>query len=444
MLGFVAIMFNTASNTPRTNFYLLLTEFTISFAVLVYLMRQQISWKHILGLGIIVRLFMLWTLPELSNDFYRFLWDGELLLQGVNPFAHTPKELIPHGQFFSNAYYRELYDGMGELSASNYSCYPVVNQLFFLIGALFSDSIFINVIVLKLLIIAADIMTFWIAVKILDILDIERSKIGWYFLNPLILLEFTGNLHFEGVMISFILLCFYYILKHQWFPAAIFLGLAVQVKLIPLMFIPFFYKKLKFRKSLGFTALTALVVILTSQILITPDNFGNFMASVQLYFDNFQFNASIFDWINQLYSSHIGRNTTQIIGPILAKTALAFIILLVLLRADHKPNDFIKGILFALVIYYAFATTVHPWYISLILMFSIFTNYTFGIVWSGLIIVSYLAYSHPDFKENTVLNTIAYLLIYGVLMYEIFKHWSRNSIGLQINDFFGFGQSRKV
>ncbi len=437
-LVFTVLLVNINLNTPRTSFSLLMTQFAAAFGIFIYLMKSKPNWKHILVAGVLVRFTLLWGLPELSNDFYRFIWDGELLLRGINPFAHTPNDLISQSAFLGDQYYRELYHGMGNLSASNYSCYPVVNQLFFLIGSLFSNSVTINVIILKVLIVLADIGACLVGVKILKHLNLSESKIGWYFINPFILLEFTGNLHFEGVMIFFILLSIYFTLKDKWFIAAIFLGLAVHVKLIPLLFIPFFFKKLKFRKSLGFTALSALIVLLVGQVLINSHNFDNFMASVQLYFDNFQFNASIFNWVNQIYSDYIGwEDATQLVGPVMARISFCLIVLLGLLKAYHKSNDFIIAILFALVIYYAFATTVHPWYISLILIFSIFTSYNFGILWSGLIMFSYLAYSDPDFTENTLLNTTVYCIVYGYMIYEIIKNWNKNVIGLQLRSFFG-------
>ena len=441
---FAAIMFNLNLNTPRTHFYSLIIQFGLTFGLITLLMRYQYAWKMILISGIGVRLLMIPGLPELSNDFYRFIWDGELLLGGVNPYAHTPQELMGYGSFLSQSYYQNLFDGMGSLSQANYSCYPVVNQLCFAIGALFSDNIVTNTIVLKVLIILADIGVFFLGTKILKLLGKSTALMGWYFINPYILLEFTANLHFEGVMLFFILLAIYMVMVNRWLSGAVALGLAIHVKLIPMMFIPFFYKKLGFKKALGFTAMVLIVVLLTGQLFLTPIYLDHFLQSVSLYFNNFQFNASIFNWINGWYSDYITWDTTQIVGPILGKIALVGIVLLGVLRADRTPNDFIKGILFALVIYYAFATTVHPWYISLILVFSLFTNYVFGIVWSALIMCSYWAYGTPEFTENTTLNTVVYLIVYGLIIYEIVKNWRKDAFGLQLKAFFTNKQAPKV
>jgi alpha-1,6-mannosyltransferase len=79
--------------------------------------------------------------PALSNDFFRFIWDGELITNGINPYAHKPDDLISFGGFLDEDRMRVLYHGMGELSQQSYSCYPPLNQLFFVIPAALSDTI---------------------------------------------------------------------------------------------------------------------------------------------------------------------------------------------------------------------------------------------------------------------------------------------------------------
>ncbi|MFD1550924.1 hypothetical protein DNU06_05025 [Putridiphycobacter roseus] len=436
-LIFIAILFSIAAYTKRTNFILFITQYAVLFGIFWMVLAKNSSIKQILIVGLLARVTLLFISPELSNDFYRFIWDGELLLQGTNPYQYTPNELISYGAFLSNDYYLSLYHGMGELSQANYSCYPVLNQFFFAIAALFSDNLSINLVVLKLIIILGDLGVFFFGIKILKILGQAQNKIAWYFVNPFILLEFSGNLHFEGVMLCFILGFIYYILKNNWIIAGLFLGLAIHIKLIPLLFIPFVYKKLKWRNSVGFTAVVILVVLLFAGILLDAQNIGHFLSSLQLYFKSFQFNASVFAWVNLAYSEYIGWDTTQIVGPLLSKIAIGGILLLGLLKADKKPNDFIIAILFALTIYYVFATTVHPWYISLVLTFSMFTNYKFGVLWSALVMFSYLAYAHADFSENILLNSLLYLALFIYIGIEIKNNSSKKDIKIQWKDFMG-------
>ena len=116
---------------------------------------------------------------------------------------------------------------MGQLNASHYSNYPPLNQLCFVIAGLFAGkSIIGSVVVLRLLIIAADFGTLYYGRKLLKLLYIEESKIFWYILNPFIIIELTGNLHFEGVMIFFLVWSIYLLFKGKWYWSAIIFALS--------------------------------------------------------------------------------------------------------------------------------------------------------------------------------------------------------------------------
>ena len=87
--------------------------------------------------GLLFRAIFLLAIPNLSQDFYRFLWDGRLIVQGMSPYLQTPaaflqagNHIVPQAQI--------LVDGMGGLNAGNFSNYPPINQLCFAIAALFA------------------------------------------------------------------------------------------------------------------------------------------------------------------------------------------------------------------------------------------------------------------------------------------------------------------
>jgi len=133
--------------------------------------------------------------------------------------------------------------GMGSLNGSHYTNYPPINQLCFVIAGLFaSKSILGSAVVLRILIITADIGTLYFGKKLLERLNIPVHKIFWYILNPFIIIELTGNLHFEGVMIFFLIWSLYLLHKGKWQWAAVVFALSVSVKLIPLIFLPLLWQ----------------------------------------------------------------------------------------------------------------------------------------------------------------------------------------------------------
>ena len=145
------------------------------------------------------------AIPNLSQDFYRFIWDGRMILEGFNPYLYTPESFIAN-DLFPVGQAQELYNGMGSLNASHYSNYPPLNQLCFIIAGLFSGkSILGSAVVLRLIIIAADLGTLYFGKKLLKQLKLPAHNIFWYVLNPFIIIEMTGNLHFEPVMLFFLI-----------------------------------------------------------------------------------------------------------------------------------------------------------------------------------------------------------------------------------------------
>ncbi len=76
-----------------------------------------------IGLALVFRLIFLFATPNLSQDFYRFIWDGRMILEGLNPYLHLPQTFINQG-IHPIAEALNLYNGMGEMNGSHYTNYP--------------------------------------------------------------------------------------------------------------------------------------------------------------------------------------------------------------------------------------------------------------------------------------------------------------------------------
>ena len=106
---------------------------------------------------------------------------------------------------------------------------------------------------------------------------------------------------------------------------------------------------------------------------------------------------------------------------VLPVITLVPILLLAALRKNQYPEVLLSSILFSFTIYLLLSTTVHPWYLTIPLLISIFTKYRYMVVWSGLIFLSYAAYSNTEFQENLWLVGFEYVVVIGVFSYELFK-----------------------
>lgn len=424
---------------PRSDFIKLITLYGALF-VFVYLLIKLCGWNFWLlaGFGIVFRCLFLPAIPNLSQDFYRFIWDGQLMASFVNPYLFTPLELQGSGiysELLRNP--DQLIEGMGSLNASHYSNYPPVNQLLFLLAELFpGKSILSSVIGLRIIVIAADIGVLYFGKKLLEMMDIPVQNIFWYFLNPFIILELTGNLHFEGVMLFFVVTALYMLFRGKWIWAAVLLGISVSVKLIPLLFLPLFFKYFVRKKAVprGFFNLIKFYLVVLGTVLLSFAPFlssefiANFTTTIALWFQDFEFNASVYYIIRWIGFQTIGWNIIADVGKILPIIVIVGILALTFFRKNNTPQQLITALLFAISIYFLLATTVHPWYAATPLLLCIFTNHRFPILWSLMIIVSYSAYGADGFSENLWWVALEYLVVLSFAIWELFFRKNKKNI----------------
>jgi hypothetical protein len=393
---------------------------------------MKISFWFLAILGLLFRLIFIGVLPNLSQDFYRFLWDGRLLLEGVNPYLITPESYIDGSSMISKTVFmdeaQDLVDGMGSLNASHYSNYPPLNQVLFSIAALFAGkSVIGSTIILSLINILADIGILFVGRKILLILGKEPKWIFWYFLNPFIIIELSGNLHFEGVMLFLFVWSLYLLFKRSWVASAIILGLSISVKLIPLLFLPlfiqWFIKKgnpIKGLLKLGIYYILSLgIFIISFTPFISKEIISHYLGTIGLWFYDFEFNASMYYIIRWIGFKIVGWNIIKTVGIIIPILVFLFVLALSIFRNNKGIDRLVTTMLFAVSFYFLMATTVHPWYIATPLLLSLFTNYRFPIVWSLLVIISYSAYGENGFHENLWLVGIEYIVLILFFFWEI-------------------------
>lgn len=432
----IAFYWSFAYDLSRADFIKLFSLYTGLFFISFKLIQlEKNNFWLLAGVAVLFRLVFIAATPNLSQDFYRFIWDGQLILDGINPYLSVPndlKELTTSLEFTQ----QKLIQGMGSLSAGNFTNYPPVNQLLFSISALLGGkSILGSVAVMRCFLILADLGTLYFGRKLLLKLNLPGHQIFWFILNPFIILELTGNLHFEGVMLFFLIWSIYLLHQKKWFWSAVVLGVSVSVKLLPLLFLPllwnYFVKNrktensdipgLNFKKLLGYYFIVGLTVIASFLPFISSEFISNFSASIALWFQKFEFNASIYYIIRWIGFQLKGYNIIATAGKILPLIVILILIGLAFFRRNNSTQKLIHTMLLGVSAYFFLATTVHPWYIATPLLLSVFTKFRFALVWSFLVMLSYSAYTANGFQENHWLISVEYILVIGIFLLEIFK-----------------------
>ncbi|MGM5469506.1 mannosyltransferase [Flavobacteriaceae bacterium LMO-SS05] len=430
----VACYLSFAYDLVRTDYVKLISLYSALFFLFYKLIQiNKGNFKFLVGLAILFRLLFLLATPNLSQDFYRFIWDGRMILEGFNPYLYTPESFILNG-VFPVAQAQELYHGMGVLNGSHLTNYTPLNQLCFVIAGLFAGkSIFGSVVVMRLFIIAADIGTLYFGKKLLEKLNIPIHNIFWYLLNPFIIIELTGNLHFESIMIFFLVWSLYLLHLRRWKIAAVIFACSISVKLIPLIFLPLFFQSFikeddkSIRKStlkrvsnlFMFYVIICVLTLLSFIPFYNSELLTNYTNTIGLWFQRFEFNASFYYIARAIGYTFRGYNEIQIIGKAIPIVIVCIILIFTFFRKNKTTIELISSMVLVLSIYYFMSTTVHPWYLAPILVLSIFTNYKFPLVWSFIIILSYLAYTNSDNTESLWVIGAEYVILYGYFIWEL-------------------------
>lgn len=440
----------------QSDFYPLIGFY--SFLFLSYLAIYHWTTSETLGfwwgIAIAMRLILVFCLPLLSDDVYRFIWDGQLINNGYNPFHYLPSTLMEEGPKIPGLT-QELYEALN--SPNYYTIYPPIAQATFAIATwLFPTSIYGAAVVMKAFLFLFEVGSLWLIIRLLAHWQMPLKNSLLYALNPLIIIEVCGNLHYEGAMGFFLLLGIWLIIKSRFYFSAAMLALSVASKLLPLMFFPFWvrrlgrgesgegvkrrsgergweraYQRLKdqvqslwqidIKKNIlyfgfAFIVLAAVFSPLLNGVFI--QNFGN---SIGLYFQKFEFNASVYYLLRWIGFQLVGYNVIATIGPGLALGTLTGIVLLFALERNPDWKTLPLKLLGAICLYLLFTTTVHPWYTSLPIVLCLFTRFRFPIIWSGLIYLTYINYSYDVYHENLWVVGIEYSLVGILFLVELFR-----------------------
>lgn len=409
--------------TKRHESIQLLSLYTILFFAYLYinLKAKEEDTAYYIWLSVFVNLIILFAVPSLSDDFYRFIWDGRLLQAGIHPFAEVPSYYAQHN-FQVEGLSPELYAALN--SKEYFTIYPPVAQGIFWMATFLSESVYGSLLVMKVLILASQIVSIILIKKILQQVKLPGKYVLLYCLNPLVILELTGNVHFEAFVVVFLVASFYYLQKNKLILSAFCFSLAVCTKLLPLIFLPSLLFYIGWKKSIRYYLVVGLACILLFIPLLNQEIITGLSTSLAYYFKKFEFNASLYYLVREWGYWQYGYNIIQTIGWKLGLISALLICCLTFYRLVIQKKSVSNHLIFTdwsigLLIYLLFTTTVHPWYIVPLVAFSVFTQLKFPIVWSFFIFLTYAGYTENSFFENYWMTALEYIVVITVALIEL-------------------------
>ncbi len=385
----------------------------------------RFSFQTWIVFGFVLRFVMFFSDPILSEDVLRFLWDGLLIQEGISPFSVLPKDLdLSVFDGSKRIIATQLLSDMN--SAKFYSVYPPLLQFFYFIsakGMLWFQNISAGILIWKSVLIVSEcgVLSFLCLILKRNGLPLRRSLIYW--MNPLPILEIAGNAHPEPILLFFLIGAVYFFWKwneeqkiKDFLLHIFFLGFGILSKITPLILLPWvgfiIWERKKFL-LLFRTSFLAIVVTLAALFFFWEDLFEKQSESgIGVFFQLFEFNGGFYYLLREFLRA-VGGNfflTGKICG-------LATLVILLAYSYQRKKDKSLRDFFFtAESIYWVFlllSTTVHPWYILPLIVFSVFSKNVSPVVWSALVLVSYSTYSVVPYRDSF----LWIFLEYGILFF---------------------------
>ena len=187
----------------------------------------------VLAAALGMRLAAAWGGPALSDDLYRYVWDGRMQVAGVHPYAHAPDDPVLaayRDDVWSRINHREL--------PTVYP--PLAEGAFFLLAALGLGPGGFQV--------AMGVIDFGVVLLLLRLLrarGLPEDRLVLYAWAPLAVLETAGSGHMEPLGVALVLAAVLALESGAAVRAGAALGLAIQTKLLPLALVPGFVRRLR-------------------------------------------------------------------------------------------------------------------------------------------------------------------------------------------------------
>lgn len=333
------------------------------FAVWLVLRRgARLRTWLLIAIGLLPRLLLLPSEPRLSEDLYRYLWDGRLVAEGVNPFLHAPADS-------ALARYHDAL--LGRLNHADVpTIYPPMAQ--FLFGA--ASRLATEPWAWKATLLGLEALLLAALLSLLRARGQPRERLLLYFWNPLVVVESFGSGHVDLAAAAFLLFALALHERERPRLSGLALAAAALVKYMPLLLVPALLR----RRAFGTLAAAAV----TAAALFVP-----FLAAgpalwtgLATYLRHWEFNGSLYALARPLFDT--GEPPRLLLAALVAAATLV-----VSLRARTLSG----AALCLLAVWILASPTVYPWYLVMLVALLPLHADAGLLLFSGSVALSYVA-----------------------------------------------------
>lgn len=233
------------------------TELFVMIAVVqggVCLVAAGLAWRSprpwpgvalILGVALAMRIAVVAAPPYLSTDLYRYVWDGNVIAAGINPYRYIPAD--PQLAFLRD---RAIYPN---INRGNYArtIYPPAAEAIFFVVTRIGD----GPTAIKAAMVVFEAFAVVLLLRLLVLSGQPPGRIVIYAWHPLPLWEFAGSGHIDAAVVAFMALALWGRRRSaQGWVVGLALAGATLVKLYPAVALPALWRRSDWRLPAVFAA----------------------------------------------------------------------------------------------------------------------------------------------------------------------------------------------
>jgi hypothetical protein len=196
--------------------------------------RETRAVRTVLAVALLFRVTVVWMAPVLSDDLYRYRWEGMLQAEGGNPYGVAPDD--PAWRHLRDVTYqripiRDYPGGYGPLTM-------LAERLAYAAAAMFTLDPWEQAMGMKLPAILADLLVMGLLLGWLRQRGRPRVWVAVYALCPLAVIEFWGMGHNDALALAFLVGAFWALDARREGLGFLLLAGAIAVKWWPALLLP--------------------------------------------------------------------------------------------------------------------------------------------------------------------------------------------------------------
>jgi hypothetical protein len=190
------------------------------------------------------RVSLLFAPPLLSDDIYRYIWDGRVQAAGINPYRYVPADETLAG-LRDEAVYPKI-----NRRENAHTIYPPVAQAFFFLVTRVSESLTW----MKAAMVGCEAVALVALTSLLASFGWPRARVLIFAWHPLLVWEIAGSGHVDAVMIALVALALVARRKQNRTGAGVALACATLIKFFPVLLFPALYRRWSWKMPIAFAA----------------------------------------------------------------------------------------------------------------------------------------------------------------------------------------------